>query len=358
MGMKGYYFSFDAFLGASIILIGVLLVSTIYSSQSETSQVTYLSRDIVSVLSELKVSEVNNSYVTTLIANGDIKNPNNSILEQIGELWAANKTDEAKYLALNFTAPYTDARHGFGIYANDQEIFATQNQKTSLISSKKIVSGIAQGKPTQGYVTKVFVSSIAGRETSKFVYFGGFEGEGNITKAFTLPSSLTIKEAYLEADASSNFTLFINGKSQGLFIVNSSQTIQPDSWSLIPSNFTSGQNAVTLNFTKGRGYIAGGYLRITYESNTSESSITYYGSAAGKSEQLPGIRGFINVYSSIFADGNISSMRIYLHYYNNKSTILTIGNITVFSSNSSGEQTIELQNSLLDSKLDYSLMSK
>ncbi len=356
MGIKGYYFSLDAFMGAAIILMGVILASTIYSSDTETSQVTYFSRDIVKVLSELKLSEVNNSYVTELIESGEIKNVNNSILEQIGEFWAENRTEEAKYLALNFTAPYLK-KYGFGIYANDAELYSFQAEGNSLISSKKIVSGIAEGKPTEGYVAKVFVGGIEGRETSAFAYFGGFEGEGNLTKTFLLPSTLDIRSAYLEIDASSDFLLFVNGRPEGLFTINQTTVVMPDSWNISAANFTGGQNSITINFTKGTGYVAGGYLRVVYESNTSDSQITYYGSLASKKEQLPGIRGFINLYSSIFSDGTINSMKVYLHYYSNISAYMTIGNVTVFSSNSTGEQSVELQDALLRSKLDYITIS-
>ena len=61
MGVKGYFFSFDAFLAASIILTGVLLASSYYHSERESSQITYASRDMSAVLSEMKMAHLHST---------------------------------------------------------------------------------------------------------------------------------------------------------------------------------------------------------------------------------------------------------------------------------------------------------
>src|SRR3989338_7559115 len=82
---KGYYFSLDAVLAASLLLLGIFLASNFYV-QEQTVSTNYIPRDIVGVLNSLRVGTANNSYINGLIANGIIADSNISLLEQVGAL--------------------------------------------------------------------------------------------------------------------------------------------------------------------------------------------------------------------------------------------------------------------------------
>ncbi|MBI2142227.1 hypothetical protein HYU15_01905 [Candidatus Woesearchaeota archaeon] len=139
--------------------------------------------------------------------------------------------------------------------------------------------------------------------------------------------------------------------------------MKADKWLLNSSylsGFRNGTNTINISFN-GTGYIAGGYLRVTY--NTAElndTEVTYFQSAtrATKREWLPGISGIINLYSSVYAPGNITAMAARLHYRSDFLTYLTIGNTTVLSSQGSGDQVKDVSDSELASKLNYSLLGE
>jgi len=78
MGRKSVFFTLDALVAAGILLMGILIMSSYHINRQPTVHLSYLSEDIMGVLSELKVSEINDSYVQELISNGNITNLNNS----------------------------------------------------------------------------------------------------------------------------------------------------------------------------------------------------------------------------------------------------------------------------------------
>jgi len=80
-------------------------------------------------------------------------------------------------------------------------------------------------------------------------------------------------------------------------------------------------------------------------------------------EYFPGIKGIINLYSSIFVPGELSSMDVYLHYeINNSNTsnvlFLNIGNDTIYQDlGSTGEVTFTLSDVNISTILNYSLIN-
>jgi len=64
---RGIFFTIDSILAAGIFFIILILVSTSYISQSPKVHVSFMSQDIVRVFTNIKVSELDNDYVKTLI---------------------------------------------------------------------------------------------------------------------------------------------------------------------------------------------------------------------------------------------------------------------------------------------------
>ena len=83
---KGFLFTIDSILGASIIITGILLINSFYIFEPSYTSVSYTSNDVINALSRLKISEVNNLYVDSLISSGEITNSDNSILGLCGHL--------------------------------------------------------------------------------------------------------------------------------------------------------------------------------------------------------------------------------------------------------------------------------
>lgn len=365
---KGIFFTIDAIIAASIIVLGLILASSFYISEKKSTSINYLSSDMTRVLSALKISEVNNTYVSQLIADGMIeqKSLNNSIAEILGEMWATNNSEIALNLTQELIEPHMDDRFGYGIYINEEEIWARPSAiRSALVSSQKMISGIEKDKAILGYSSKVYLTSIKDRRTSSFAYFGGFEGEGNITKRLLLPDTFNITSVYLEVDAGTDFKLYVNGNICGEFPLGSGNGsyMIPDRWDINLSEcnksfFAAGVNNISVNFEEinenftaaGPKYIGGGYFRVTYISdNTTNLEVSYDdGGNALKRYYFPGIDGFINLYSSFYVPGNLSEMILNISYFSNYTTYIAFGNTTIYEGNPQGNTTLILNNSQLE----------
>ncbi len=60
---------------------------------AETTQTFLYSGDLLNFLSETKVRDYDNLYVINLMDQGNISNPQNTILEQVAEFYYRNKTN-------------------------------------------------------------------------------------------------------------------------------------------------------------------------------------------------------------------------------------------------------------------------
>src|SRR3989344_1511117 len=174
---KAIFFSTDALIALSIVLIFILMAYyplQYFQKNSTTGQ------DVLSILSTLKVGEINNPYVQNLISQGKIKNLDNNILEQIGEFYVTD-TSEATALASNVLSSL-DIKEDYGLWYETTLIYS-QN-KTAYENSKevktdrRIITGIRQGENVTGYAARAFLSN---SKQTKYFFFGGYFGVGKIS---------------------------------------------------------------------------------------------------------------------------------------------------------------------------------
>ena len=355
---RAVFFTIDALIAAGILLIGLLIIPSFHLNRQPTVHLSYLSEDLLGVLSEMKVNEVDNPYIDELIANGDITNLNNTILEQIGEFWAENNSGIAENFTIAVIGSSVPQIYGYSVLVNNDPIYTKEKGiNYSLISSRKIVSGYAKLQPVLGFVSKTYLTGIKDRKSSSFAYFGGFEGEGNITKRIFLPQNITnITEVYLEVDTGASFDLYINGDYFGNFVNGSGNGsyLIPDRWVLGESShpyFHPGENNFSIRFTSGtidRHYIAGGFLKVTYITpDTDELGVIYHPDGkATRKLWFPEVKGLVNLYSSFDVPGTLESMSLHLHILSNYTTYITIGNrMLILSEGNETEQFIDVDNS-------------
>ena len=192
---KGFLFTIDSIIGASIIITGILLINSFYIVEPSHTSLDYASHDLINVLSRLKISEVNNPYVDELISNGEITNTDNSILEQIGEFWALDKIDRAGNLTKEFTNDFVDENLGFGFYIEGEKIYSKDKSHNGIsISSKKMISGIQRYRTREGFTARAIATKVTKNTTEVFMInpTGSSHGPGNtaeITKKFYINSS-------------------------------------------------------------------------------------------------------------------------------------------------------------------------
>ena len=286
---KGVFFSLDAIIAATILLIGLMLATSFYISEGPTTHLNYLAGDLIKVLSELNISEVDNPYVSYLRANGSITRLDNSILEQIGEFWAEKNIVEAANLTKEFVNYYIDSSYGYNITINDEEIYSkTANGIKMLISSQKMISGIMKNRTREGYNARATASKIKKNMTDIYVFES--EGSGNeagadkrveITKKFRIDSDTVYKGMlYLAIHYG---TAVMNPQTE--FIVNGYSMDNNDiNWSYV-------------DYDKDNTHLAFGKVEITehlYENDWNEVKLILFGQAAYHTHLHPGGRVEIN----------------------------------------------------------------
>ena len=364
---KAIFFTLDSLLASGIVIIAVLLVANLYSAEKTNANINYASQDLVRLFSTMTVGEINNDYVKSLIASGDITNLNNTINEQIGEFWASGNP-----LAYNFTKNLTESivpsRYGFGIFVSDEEIYSRSLPvKSSLASSRHIISGINKAKPTESFSSKVILSSINSKTILAYAYFGGYIGDGPITQYLILPDSYSnINQAYMEFALSSDFNLQINDIPSGTFTNKEDDTIKADKYVINSSyygNFKPGLNKIKMIFLNQSQFLGGGFIRVSLCSRDVNYLPFKYDAANNnvtKTEYLPGVEGVINIYSSFFVPGDLKSAKLFLNYSTNYQLFVNFGNVTVYNSNSTGDLAVTILNSNISKSFNssYSLLSK
>ena len=295
------FFSIDALLALTIILIIVLIAFPLTKTNKYE---TPISRDILLSLSSIKIGEISEPLIQSLIASGTL-DANKTALEQIGVLTI---TDES--LAKNLASLILQSikiKEDIGIWYGNKLIYSSNKtayeNASNVYTERYIVSGLGGLNSTgivSGYSARGFLS---GTYRTAYAYFGGYIGDGNITKRIEYQGN--ISSAELEIAINNNFTLYINGINSGNYAKSPSDTT-PVKYSLnsYTLNFISGAN--NLEFRGRDLYIAGGYIKITYNTNASAPQET--------KQYLPGVNGTVNLYDGISTNGQLSQMEISLHY--------------------------------------------
>ncbi len=345
---RGVFFSIDVLIALGILLLAVLIIYPVVKSRHQES---FIQQDVLDVLSSLKTGEINNAYVQELIEDEIITDLNKSLLDQIGEFYVTDKDREiAKNLA-NESLNYLNTKENIGIWYGESRL-ASKNTSSletakNIEVERRLISGIRKGSNVTGFSARAFLS----REVqTKYFYFGGYVGEGNISAKIDYNGTLLGVEMELVVDAVGKdyFNISINNTViTGPVFEDSSSEFTPISHdiSAYRSLFQSGDNEIKLFSDTGNLHIAGGFIKITYKNNeTYRESKRYY---------FPGVEGLINIYDGFYIPNNLDEMEIYLHLDTNFTTFLTIGNTTIFRNYTNGEETITIDNAELLSKLNY-----
>ncbi len=345
MKNKGVFFSIDAVIALGMIILVLLLA---FPLLKQTERETKLPKDIITTLTSLKVGEIPNTQIQSWISQGLIESER-EIVEQIGLLSIKNLS-LAKSLA-NIVFQSLDTKENIGVWYGNNLIYSTNNtpyETAENVETERFIvsgigglngSGLISGYSARGYLSNSF--------KTEYFYFGGYVGDGNLTK--TISYNGTIISAEMEIAINKNFTLHINGQNAGNYFKSSSDTT-PVTYNLFEQigKFSPGTNS--MEFKGDNIYIAGGYIKITYDSNN-----TFYQSES--KQYLPGINGIVNLYDGLSVPGQLQSMDISLHHKIPYNSFLSIGNITVWNGSNSTETTVTISNSQLSAIIDYNQLS-
>jgi hypothetical protein len=164
------FFSVDALIAITIILIAVLLIYPAMNYKKDTSGIQY---DIIKTLSSMKIGEVNSSLVSALIAQGKITDPSKSVLEQIGDFYTSD-IDNAKLLAQDMLSSLNNnTNENLGIWYGS-DLLASINSTPiehakNVLAARQEISGIQKGTPSTGFVSKAWLKKITSKKTTMVV---------------------------------------------------------------------------------------------------------------------------------------------------------------------------------------------
>ena len=346
---RAMFFSTDALIALSIIFLTVMIAYPFINQDENQSE---LETDVLKALASLRISEINNSYVVALINSGEIKNLDNSVLEQIGEFYVSNIT-LARELSEEVLFSL-DSSENIGIWFGSDLIYSANSssyEESEIVDvSTQVISGIS-GATTNGSVTgfsaRAWLSNVL---PQKYFYFGGYVGDGNISINMYLNYTGELSDIEIEMAINKDFDLYINGIYSGRY-ENSSSSFSPAKYNLVAynSSFNTGGNIIKL---VGDGlFVAGGNIKVIYESLEDYRQETRH--------YFSGVEGAINLYDGFYVPGNLTGFEISLHFDSEYETFLTIGNVTVFNGSTVGEETKVIDNSVLSSYFpDYSDLSQ
>ncbi|MBN2250891.1 MAG: VWA domain-containing protein [Candidatus Altiarchaeota archaeon] len=343
-GNKGYVNLLDALLALIFfsfifaVFIGVHEPKFTKGSTTQFKNLHYMCEDVLDVMNK------------------------QGILDDVGTEWAAangSMASESWENAVNISRTYLDKlipeRYGYRLVIDETNVIydsdvdpeskrpKESDSETGTHSSRLLV-GYATGMPTRGHVARAFLTNIREKTTSTYAYFGGFEGQGNLTKKITLPEGTdTVQSICLEYNSGDDFILDIDGADVPVIFPRSPMNMSAV-WQCVdnPEGFIASGGAGThtfgITFTGPDyryQYIAGGFIKVTYNTSeldtASETGVIRY--------DLPGIEGMMNLYSSFYVPGVLNSMNLHTKFYNNYSSYITIGDVKIFDTreNSSRE---------------------
>lgn len=365
---KAMYFTMDGMLaGLLIVGITVMLMQSSYY-EPRTEQKSFLTQDFLNTLAEIKLYEIDNSFIQQEIANGNITDENKSVLEQIGQYWALEENSKAETLIkslINFN--YTETNLKVSL-ENDTILSGGTNDSKNIVASSRMIAGVARGDPLTGYSSSAYLKKIRNKRYTSYAYLGGFIGQGKIsTKTEPLPSDISsakIDTITLEGDFAGNFTFLINDKkcnssgTQELFETDATPLIV-SKWNLTHCRefIKSGINNLTLDFQGkiSQKYAAGGLFKVIYRTD----SLLQNKTEGFTQNYLSGALGVANIYDSFYIPGNLTSMNILLHFNSNDQTYLTVGERIIEINVTGGDQRDVLDDNYLKNTigLDYSMLS-
>jgi len=355
---KGFYFSLEALFAIFLLLGVVITISNTYSYLPQRKQTELITKDVLNLLSEIKINQINHPFFIEQIKNQNIIDTDISVIELVGKEWIKGNFNLSRNIAQKFLMEYLSYDKNLEIVINDNNTYITifnttkPDNLSSITQSSKIISGIELRKPIEGFTTKSFLKNIQNKTESEFLYFGGFIGQGNISKNFFLNNFKNITNVYFEGDIKSSFQIYINeNKCEDTFFPSLNNNISVFNLTQCKNLFFEGNNIFKLYFNESlnSSYIGGGFLQVDYISSNmfleKKEEITY----------LPNISGIINVFDGINFKNNLEELEIYLKYKTNYSFYFNLGNITIYENNNTNNtiSSINLNNSYLSQVLDY-----
>ena len=143
---KAQYFTLDAFIGAMIVAVALVIILAARTNKPYSAQSELISQGFAESLSAAKLAQLNNPLVKLMIKNGTITNPDNTVLQQATEFYFIDQKYYARELLKNVTFNLIPPQYSYRVLINNEAIYerslANENRSGVLVSSKKLIFGV------------------------------------------------------------------------------------------------------------------------------------------------------------------------------------------------------------------------
>ena len=358
MARVAQFYTLDALLAATLVITAVVLLGQVSTSQAHELQTSYAAQDVLLSLNQLPLADQPHTWIPAVI-NDTALQAEDSVLYAIGYLWTINDSRASELAAIIDQA--VPDRFGMRLELQEEELFVREKATSNRVSaSVQQITGIDEAKPIAGTSSSAHLVRVRDKQTSSFALFGGFHGQGNLTRTLTLPADLTeerVRALELELDTPAPFTLHINNEVCET-LTPQEEAMVPDFWdvSSCAEHLQPGNNEIQLTYTNlSAAYVAGGQLkaRFTTDELTSPTDFT------STTYAFPGITGAVNLYDGFVVPQTLTDLEVYLNYQatdNDTLSYLSIGEVTVYEHHGNGSFEVTLTNEDLQA-LDYTRLS-
>ena len=143
MNRRGvYFFVLDAFIGAAIVLVSLLVVIQTFTSSIETDRPLTILEDFLTYMQNTEVRDFQGANTLLMIQNGTITKPQNTLFNQVSEFYYFNETGSAQTLLTEIANAGLPSQISFR-YIYDQNIVYERlvfpyNRAGQVLYSKKL----------------------------------------------------------------------------------------------------------------------------------------------------------------------------------------------------------------------------
>lgn len=342
---KGAFFSFDTFLALTLMfaIIGLLGIYYSVTHELEYRQKHTEAEDIMSFLTSFSAGEM--AELEDYINESDTEK---TILELIGSFWASGDKDIAEDIAR--TSLENKTKRCWELEFSGEAIGIGCEEGETVSTASRLASGYEAEEAPEGFMARGSITDAESLIEDEYAFFGGYVGDGNITKNISLDNIDTIHDVNIEMDAGGNFSLFINDEFSGDYVVEE-EGLRADKWKVEEeywNNFEEGENNLRFNFTSGNSSISGGYFYVRY--NLTE--FFYEPQEKGKDKyRFPGIEGIINLYDALEVPGTLEGLDMGLKYDTDATLFLNLGGATIYETESN-EEMVRVDNETIHERLE------
>ena len=165
---KAFVMTLDSILALVFMMAITIAISSYqFTSLSETSTTAFIN---LHLLSEDSLDVLNKK----------------GILDHIGDEWTSGNQTNASQTAATYLDEILPPNMGYRLLFDGSTIFENErvDEDDALVKTQsvRLLAGYSENRSSLGTVARAFLTGITEKSSAAYAYFGGFVGQGNITR--------------------------------------------------------------------------------------------------------------------------------------------------------------------------------